>query len=697
MSKPITELAESGLHRSDIDGLRALAVVAVILNHIDKTLLSNGHLGVDIFYVISGFVITQSLVSRRSRSFGEFIIGFYTRRIKRLLPALLLCVAITCLVTLFVISPQSNLSLVSFRTGAASLFGLSNLYLLRQATDYFGASAELNPFTHTWSLGVEEQFYFVFPFLVWHSGLAGRAEGGIRRFSLIVVVAGLASLVSFLWVSNSRPITAFYLMPTRFWELAAGALAYLAVARSRTITDAYPGTAQVVTVLALLLLCAVLGLPQIHHHQEGATLAVVALTAILLLGVVPASVAHRLLTLRPMVFVGIISYSLYLWHWSVLTICRWTIRSDLWTVLLESGGIFLLAFLSHRLVERPLRYSGWKVLKIGGKRVGAIGHGLVSSGGLAMAIMLLAIPVYKKGILYTGTPAPLAKKGVNTLQDRQEYKGSFWTARECVLSSNDEVGKVIIPENCTLGDFAGAKRRFLVIGNSYSASEIEMYKVLVEKERGAVTVTSSWGGSAVPEVQNRGTFDKANDYYWSSVVPALVGRLKAGDALLMINDGADFSPKRPDDESRQALENLHKGLSRIAEDTRKRGILVIYQSGNPFLRESSCTPDTAMPQWWNFRNEPPCKYYTRDDSLERRRAYQETLLDVQRVNNNFFVLDLFDVFCPKDVCRFYNEQGTFLYRDEYSHPSVEANMLARPLLLETVDKALQTVARRPTL
>ena len=136
-------------------------------SHFNKDLLPSGYLGVDIFFVISGYVITSSLADRQSKNFLDFLTGFYERRIKRLVPALVVFVLITSvLICLF--NPDPKLAL---RTGCASLFGLSNYYLLKQSTDYFAASTELNTFTHTWSLGVEEQFYLFWPFLVWKLSL----------------------------------------------------------------------------------------------------------------------------------------------------------------------------------------------------------------------------------------------------------------------------------------------------------------------------------------------------------------------------------------------------------------------------------------------------------------------------------------------------------------------------------------------
>ena len=197
-------------YRPEIDGLRAFAVVAVIINHFNKDILPGGYLGVDIFFVISGYVITSSLFGRPSKDFKDFISGFYERRIKRLVPALSAAVLITS-IAICLFNPAPGLSL---RTGLTSLFGLSNLYLLKQSTDYFAQSTELNVFTHTWSLGVEEQFYILFPFLIWFSGFGRQTKNGTRNLFLAVGSLTIASLVGFLYLYPTNQPAAYFLMPS---------------------------------------------------------------------------------------------------------------------------------------------------------------------------------------------------------------------------------------------------------------------------------------------------------------------------------------------------------------------------------------------------------------------------------------------------------------------------------------------------
>jgi len=183
-------------YRPEIDGLRALAVLAVLVNHIHTRLLPGGFLGVDVFFVISGYVITSSLAHREQATFSSFILSFYERRFKRLIPALLACILISSLLySLFVQIPST-----SFWPGLAAVFGFSNIQLYTSQTDYFASATELNLFLHTWSLGVEEQFYFLYPLIFW---LATRHPQLLRRLIPLGAVLGTAFL-AILWFHSGK-------------------------------------------------------------------------------------------------------------------------------------------------------------------------------------------------------------------------------------------------------------------------------------------------------------------------------------------------------------------------------------------------------------------------------------------------------------------------------------------------------------
>ena len=215
----VCDHVRSSFYKPEIEGLRALAVISVIINHFNKSWLPGGYLGVDIFFILSGYVISLSLMNMQYKNFNEFFLNFYTRRIKRLLPALVFCVTITSFI-LVLVNPNPEISL---KTGISALFGISNFYLLQQATDYFAPSSELNVFTQTWSLGVEEQFYVLFPILLWIT-VFNKKSNSTQNFTIIISCLVIASYLFFIILNHENPSTAYFLMPARLWELGLGCL-----------------------------------------------------------------------------------------------------------------------------------------------------------------------------------------------------------------------------------------------------------------------------------------------------------------------------------------------------------------------------------------------------------------------------------------------------------------------------------------
>ena len=334
-------------YRADIDGLRAVAVLSVLFFHLDIDLVSGGYVGVDVFFVISGFLITRIIKSEIDG--GVFSIWrFYERRIRRIFPALFVMMAVVGVVAWFVLLP------IDFKNfgqslAAATLFA-SNLLFIFEA-GYFDGPAEFKPLLHTWSLAVEEQYYLVFPLLmVLLSWVAPQ-----RLVVLIVVLA----LASFLWAlvgTQNYPVTTFFLSPPRFWELLIGALLALNILPRWRDSIAVPlswvGLAAIVAAAiafdrntmfpgwAALLPC--LGAALLIHCGNSSPH--------------PQS-ANRLLAQRPMVAVGLVSYSLYLWHWPVIVFAKYTLVRDLGPVdqIMLAAASGAMAYLSWRLIEQPYR------------------------------------------------------------------------------------------------------------------------------------------------------------------------------------------------------------------------------------------------------------------------------------------------------------------------------------------------------
>ena len=279
------------------------------------------------------------------------------------------------------------------------------------------------------------------------------------------------------------------------------------------------------------------------------------------------------------VYLGLISYSLYLWHWSVLSLSRWTIGISVWTVPFQVALMLLLAMLSYHYVETPLRKATWSR-----SRLGSIGYGMASAVTVAGLLAVIAWPM--NGRLYAGDRPDMVAIGVESLVQEYVSPGERyrWEGEPCVLEDNSQVGKVIPIRHCTLGDFEQADKRMLVLGNSFAASLTGAFDTLVNDGDFAVTITSSWGASPVREVPNTGEWAEANDYYWATVVPSLIERLRPGDWVFLASDLASYSPRFTSEESEARLSLLQSGIENLSRALRNQGLNLAVLHGNPFAR-----------------------------------------------------------------------------------------------------------------
>lgn len=331
-------------YRRDIDGLRAVAVAAIVIHHAFPSLLPGGFIGVDVFFVISGYLITRLIAGARDG--GTFSWGgFYLRRARRIVPAYVLAVLVTAALAAVIEMPRL-LAMTGAATAASGLF-LANI-LFTQTAGYFAPGAQQNPLLHLWSLGVEEQFYLVWPALIallsWK-----RLRGARATLALVLLIASLAlaqAMVANTW--------AFFGLPTRAWEFLAGGVLALGLVKppqDRT-------TANLAGVIGGLMIAGGLALLSEASVFPGLSAVPACLGAALLVwsgsGATPGLAVLRL---SPVVGLGRISYSLYLWHWPLLVLAADVAQQPL-SVLQRLGLVgaaLVLAIVSWRFVEQPFR------------------------------------------------------------------------------------------------------------------------------------------------------------------------------------------------------------------------------------------------------------------------------------------------------------------------------------------------------
>jgi len=427
------------IYRTDIDGLRAIAVVPVVLFHIGFALFTGGFIGVDVFFVISGYLITSSLNDDFERQ-RYSIAAFYERRIRRIFPALIAVILFTALAGGVLLLPDELQDLGQSIWGAC-LF-VSNITFWQQSGDYFGVVSERQPLLHTWSLAVEEQFYIFFPLLL---ALLHRSPRRATTIAVTLLIFAL-SLAASIYATSAAPVANFYLLPTRAWELLAGSL----IAFGAVPTPSTRLRAEIEAALGLALIVVPLFAygPQTPFPGLAAMPPVAGAFLIIHAGTGPfPTLTARLLSMRVPRFFGLISYSLYLWHWPIIVYSRY-VMLELDTVAMVAIAVasVALATLSWRYIERPFRRPG--LFKTRG-RLFATTATLLAAGSLC-------------GLFFKASGLPgRFSPALLVMADKRSYWGP---GRECGAAYDK---RRTVRTLCALGD-PRASPDFLVVGDSHA-------------------------------------------------------------------------------------------------------------------------------------------------------------------------------------------------------------------------------------
>ncbi len=601
-------------HFTEIDGLRAIAVLSIVLFHFDVHLIQGGFVGVDIFFVISGFLITRLIILQGAHF---RITDFWERRLRRIFPALAAMLLCVLCISYFVMLPQELVQLSKYVV--ASILLIPNV-MFWQDTGYFAPAAEENVLLHLWSLGVEEQFYIALPIALF--GL-----NRLRRVWQMPLVAALAILSYGLsaGLTASHPSAAFFLLPTRAWEMLIGSLLAFGAAPAMSSLIAREAIA---LVGAFAIATAVLLFDQ-HTVFPGVLAAIPVVGAALIIAYSEGTYVGRVLSWRPLVMIGLLSYSLYLWHWPVSVFGK-MLGLDRDVIPFAIGGTLLslaLAFISWRFIELPFRnrnaVSRRSMLKCSGAATFAI---------LSVVSFLLV----SEGGRNRFSPAALA-----LIDGREDYSP---TRYRCHIDAG-------LPDLVSLCVFGGAAPTSALWADSHG---VELASALGSKENPVLSVTSS----SCPPAQGLDVPTRRNCKEWNRrVLEYLLHSSQIRTVIL----AADF--QRSED-----FMPFATGMKRTVEALVRRGKRVVLIGPTPGESRASLRTRVRDVERGNVAVS---KAKVR---VQFRQAYG-LLVVLERAGAK--TIDPADHFCTNDVCPLVQKGRPVLFDSHHLSMSSAASFAIR--------------------
>ncbi len=638
-----------------IDGLRALAVLAVVVYHTDfLPFFKGGFTGVDIFFVISGYVISRSIYNRPFSGLSQYLSQFYSRRVKRIIPALAACLLVTIVASALFI-PSAWLSNTIDQTGLAAFFGYGNFSLVWNNDGYFSPRVDFNPFLHTWSLAVEEQFYLLYPliFFVWlRFGKEKSFVGTVSRLSLIVL--GTASLGFSVFETTAHHDRAFYLLPSRFWELAAGGLLFqlhsknILVVTSRVVQ-------RLLVITGLTLVCAGFIFAEQRSFPFPWAMIPVCATMLLLTGVVHASAGsslpHRFLDSRVMTYIGKISYSLYLWHWPVAVLLRWTAGlHTYWLIIVYLAVSFMLSILSYHLIETPVRtgiflrnQKNWKIITAG------------------IAVLVIAFS--------TAQWVVMSKSDITLSVTGENYEWRSWK------HGKDKAEQPVITDP----DING--RRIFALGDSHTAAYRTMLTI-VSSQLGVEVHEYEEGGCAIAGLLEPMDEQGSCLSFFENSFGEIERLSKPGDIIFLAS--YRMPPLTDRFEEAGAAGNRALALeeaSRIIDDFEDLGLHVLIVAPEPVLK----APPYRCSDWFNETN-PVCApglTISREFLLKTRKPVMDSLDTLKKRHPALDIWDPLPVLCDEEEFSAYDDNGLPVFFDE-DHLSAHGNRMLAPSFKEKI-------------
>lgn len=655
---------ENNSYIKGIDGIRAIAVLAVLIFHLDINILPGGFTGVDIFFVISGYVVSASLLRNYNIDFKEFALEFYKRRIIRIFPSLIVCLIVSSIVTVFFI-PASWLSYTTNKTAIAAFLGLSNFALILFNDGYFSPRTDFNPFTHTWSLGVEEQFYLIFPLLFYiHIKYKNYTSTKEFFFRHAVTLLALISLFHSFKVTHSNPLFAFYLLPSRFWELAAGVLLFQVHSKGFLIPKS-----KLNANIFLLSGVSLITLGFIYANKQNFPFPLALLSVVGTMSLISGFIGkfetrptiQKAFEFFPITYIGKISYSLYLWHWPVYVLFRWTTGLETTNNFFSAVLISILcAILSYHFIEKPFR-SGFYKTYPAKKAVRSGLKGIVFSL-LISSIIFLVQPYIS----------------LSVTKNRKIWYPHAWPE------------KVNHPHKILEG------RKIFAIGDSHTGAYSTMFQKLSD-EYGVKTINMSAAGCGVMNLSKPSISEgKRCAGVYKKYLSKIKSSASRGDIVFFASlrmkrlcDQWEIFPKNNIQKNIEAEQKnsemaLHEAFS-IIKELNEIGLIVIIDAPKPVFS----APPLRCSDWFN-QNNPICTpgfFEERNFLLEHRQLIMDSLniLSKQFQYNELAIWDLFPILCNTPICSAFDEDGQPLFFDG-DHLSAQGNRVLYPSFLSVVKK-----------
>ncbi|MDR2366479.1 MAG: acyltransferase [Zoogloeaceae bacterium] len=665
-------------YRPDIDGLRAIAVLAVVIHHVSPSLLPGGFLGVDVFFVISGYLISRIILGELQNGSFRFS-RFYARRVRRLFPALLTVLSATLIFGAFALFAHEYAQLS--RHAFWSIAFLENFRLMGEM-GYFDAASYAKPLMHLWSLSVEEQFYLAWPlvlFLTWRTQ---------KRNAMKAVLVPIAFFLTASWLftlyMGKQGDNALYFHPFgRVWELLLGA----ALARLHTSTaTAYSGVgvtlarfAPALSLVGLAALCVGMWLHKWNIAYPGWMTLIPVLGAALLIACRENCLANRLLALKPLVWIGLVSYPLYLWHWPILSCIRIMESGSPAREALWAGALLavLLAALTWRFIEQPIRRAS----TASPKRRFALP---------ALCVAMSALFLASCGIVHFD----LSERAAQPAHLPTHARGGEQVFPPPEASCLEKFPKNDAPYHCRLRDSGGPM--LALIGDSHVAMLFTGVAELASQHGYATIMLANDSCPPLDGViggKNREEKElcaKSIDNLFNvPEMPRITHVLIASRGpVYLTNEG--FGPDEPEgywenpviiprEGNDDVLEHLfRKGLEKTVSRWKARGVQIAYLLQVP---ELGVPPQDCLTRPLTLTRAKGCRV-PYPVYQERMRRYRELVAEIKARHDDLIIIDPEPLFCDKKECSGYRD-GQLLYIDD-DHLNINGASRVAPLILEAM-------------